>query len=113
MDPGGYFIINGSEKTCLGQEKAADNKIYVFKNKKAAKWSYSAEMRCVPYWKIISPKQIYMMISSKSEYSGFPIYVTIPKLKKQVPLFMSLFLILEVLMVGTFCAMDILVFYIF
>ena len=34
-------------------------------------------------------------------------------IKKQVPVFMSLFLILEVLMVGTFCAMDILVFYIF
>ena len=31
MDPGGYFIINGSEKTCLGQEKAADNKFYTFK----------------------------------------------------------------------------------
>ena len=30
-DPGGYFIINGSEKTCLGQEKAADNKIFCFK----------------------------------------------------------------------------------
>ena len=25
MDPGGYFIINGSEKTCLGQERAAEN----------------------------------------------------------------------------------------
>ena len=47
MDTGGYFIINGSEKTCLGQEKAADNKIYVFKNKKNVKWSHSAEMRCV------------------------------------------------------------------
>ncbi len=34
-------------------------------------------------------------------------------IKSQVPLFMSLFLILEVLMVGTFCALDILVFYIF
>ena len=86
-DPGGYFIINGSEKTCLGQEKAADNKIYVFKNKRLNKWSYTSEMRCVPYWKVISPKQIYMMISSKSEYSGFPIYVTIPKLKKPLPLF--------------------------
>ena len=88
MDPGGYFIINGSEKTCLGQEKAADNKIYVFKNKAANKWSYSAEMRCVPYWKVISPKQIYMMISSKPEQSGYhSMFVTIPKLKKPVPLF--------------------------
>ena len=87
MDPGGYFIINGSEKTCLGQEKAADNKIYVFKNKKNVKWSHSAEMRCVPYWKIISPKQIYLMISSKQEHMGYPIYVMIPKLKKHIPLF--------------------------
>ena len=30
MDPGGYFIINGSEKTCISQERAAENKIYVF-----------------------------------------------------------------------------------
>ena len=34
-------------------------------------------------------------------------------IKKQIPIFMSLFLVLEVLMVGTFCAMDLLVFYIF
>ena len=87
MDPGGYFIINGSEKTCLGQEKAADNKIYVFKNKDSNKWLYSAEMRCVPYWKVISPKQIYMMISSKPDQFGYSIFVNIPKLKKPVPLF--------------------------
>ena len=87
LDPGGYFIINGSEKTCLGQEKAADNKIYVFKSKKNNKWSHTAEMRCVPYWKVISPKQVYMMISSKQEKSGYSIYITIPKLKKPIPLF--------------------------
>lgn len=86
-DPGGYFIINGSEKTCLGQEKAADNKIYVFKNKKGHKWSFTAEMKCVPSWKVISPKQIYLMIPSKQEKSGYPIYVQIPKLKKPIPLF--------------------------
>ena len=30
MDPGGYFIINGSEKTCIGQERAAENRVYCF-----------------------------------------------------------------------------------
>jgi DNA-directed RNA polymerase II subunit RPB2 len=87
MDPGGYFIINGSEKTCLGQEKAADNKIYVFKSKENSKWCFTAEMRCVPYWKVISPKQIYMMISAKPEHFGHTIVVNIPKLKKPIPLF--------------------------
>tara|TARA_Y100000768_G_C23990469_1_gene692162 strand:+ start:820 stop:4338 length:3519 start_codon:yes stop_codon:yes gene_type:complete len=87
MDPGGYFIINGSEKTCLGQEKAADNKMYIFKNKENSKWNYTAEMRCCPYWKVISPKQIYIMTSYKPSDTIFTIYVQLPKLKKTVPLF--------------------------
>ena len=29
-DCGGYFIINGSEKTVLAQERAAENKVYCF-----------------------------------------------------------------------------------
>jgi len=28
FDAGGYFIINGSEKTVLGQERAAENRVY-------------------------------------------------------------------------------------
>ena len=87
MDPGGYFVINGSEKTCLGQEKAADNKIYIFKNKENSKWSFTAEMRCSPYWKVISPKQIYMMTTFKQSDTIFSIYVQLPKLKKPIPLF--------------------------
>ena len=43
-------------------------------------------MRCVPYWKVISPKQIYMMISSKPEQYGYSIFVNIPKLKKILPI---------------------------
>ena len=57
MDPGGYFIINGSEKICLGQEKPADNKIFCFKQKSGHKWLWTAEFRSVPDWKCISPKQ--------------------------------------------------------
>ena len=51
MDPGGYFIINGSEKTCLGQERAAENTIYCFDiNKNNTKWSYLAEIKSAPVW---------------------------------------------------------------
>ena len=39
MDCGGYFIIKGSEKTVLGQERAAENRIYCFDGKNTTKWS--------------------------------------------------------------------------
>jgi DNA-directed RNA polymerase beta subunit len=35
-DPLGYFIIHGSERTILSQEKVADNRIMVFTGKKTA-----------------------------------------------------------------------------
>jgi len=87
MDPGGYFIINGSEKTCLGQEKPADNKIFCYKQKPNNKWLWTSEMRSVPDWKCISPKQIYMMISSKLNAYGNEILVQLPRLKRPIPLF--------------------------
>ena len=88
MDPGGYFIINGSEKTCLGQERAAENQIYCFNiSKNNTKWKWSAEMKCIPDWKFISPKQINIMISSKNNGFGHPLYLQIPRLKNPIPLF--------------------------
>tara|TARA_B100000780_G_scaffold218834_1_gene157954 strand:- start:1024 stop:4587 length:3564 start_codon:yes stop_codon:yes gene_type:complete len=88
MDPGGYFIINGSEKTCLGQERAAENQIYCFNiSKNNTKWTWSAEMKCIPDWKCISPKQINVMVSSKNNGFGNAIYLQIPRLKNPIPLF--------------------------
>ena len=37
MDCGGYFIIKGSEKTVLAQERVAENRIYCFDNKNTSK----------------------------------------------------------------------------
>ena len=86
MDPGGYFIINGSEKTCLGQERAAENIIYCFNiNKNNTKWSHLAEIKSVPDWKCISPKQISIMISLKNNGYGYPIYIQIPRIKQPIP----------------------------
>ena len=88
MDPGGYFIINGSEKTCLGQERAAENQIYCFNiQKNNTKWCWSAEMKSIPDWKCISPKQISLLLSSKSNTFGKCIYLQIPRLKNPIPLF--------------------------
>ena len=88
MDPGGYFIINGSEKTVLGQERAAENQIYCYNvSKTNTKWTWNAEMKCIPDWKCISPKQINIMISSKNNGFGNAIYLQIPRLKNPIPLF--------------------------
>jgi DNA-directed RNA polymerase II subunit RPB2 len=88
MDPGGYFIINGSEKTCLGQERAAENQVYCFNiTKNSTKWSWIAEMKSIPDWKCISPKQINIMISSKNNGFGNSLYLQIPRLKNPIPLF--------------------------
>ena len=86
-DTGGYFIINGSEKTVLGQERAAENRVYCFNiSKNNTKWTYMAEIKSVPDFKCISPKQINMMVSSKNNGFGYGIYMQIPRMKIPVPL---------------------------
>jgi DNA-directed RNA polymerase II subunit RPB2 len=44
-DPGGYFIINGSEKVVIAQEKAAQNRVYVFKKTPEFKYTCVAEIK--------------------------------------------------------------------
>jgi len=88
FDAGGYFIINGSEKTVLGQERAAENKVYCFNvSKNNTKYSWIAEIKSVPDFKCISPKQINMMVSSKNNGFGNPISVQLPRVKQVIPLF--------------------------
>jgi len=87
LDCGGYFIIKGSEKTVLGQERAAENRIYCFDGKNTTKWNWFAEIKSVPDYKCISPKQLDMMIASKNNGFGNGIYVTIPRFKSPIELF--------------------------
>ena len=87
-DTGGYFIINGSEKTVLGQERAAENKVYIYNvSKNNTKYTWSAEIKSVPDFKCISPKQLNIMVSSKNNGMGFPIVVQLHRVKQPIPLF--------------------------
>jgi DNA-directed RNA polymerase II subunit RPB2 len=88
MDAGGYFIIHGSEKTCLAQERAAENQVSCHDVSKGNnKWSWLAEIKSVPDWKCISPKQINMTIASKNNGFGFAIFVQIPRMRQPIPLY--------------------------
>ena len=102
-DAGGYFIINGSEKTVLGQERAAENRVYCFNiSKNDTKYTWKAEVKSVPDFKCISPKQINMMIRSKNSVSksddskgneiktkglSQAICIELPRVKQPIPLF--------------------------
>ena len=88
FDSGGYFIINGSEKTVLGQERSAENRVYCFNiSKNETKYTWKAEIKSVPDFKCISPKQINMMVSSKNNGFGYAICIELPRVKQPIPLF--------------------------
>lgn len=87
-DAGGYFIINGSEKTVLGQERAVENKVVCYNvSKNNNKWLWVAEIKSIPDHKCISPKQINMMVVAKQNGFGHPLVIQIPRMKQPVSLF--------------------------
>jgi DNA-directed RNA polymerase II subunit RPB2 len=86
-DPGGYFIIDGKEKTIVPQEKFADNMLYI-RNVDDDVFSYSAEIRSVSEnaSKPIRTLSVKMKKASK-KYSFENIVVNIPNVRNPVPLF--------------------------
>ena len=99
QDAGGYFIINGSEKIVIAQERAAENITYAYKSK-ATKWEAEAHIKSVPADKCISPKQISIYIAyAKKQVTATPqgvsamsedgrvMHVQLPRLKTTLPLF--------------------------
>ena len=87
-DLGGYFIINGNEKVIVGQEKIAENKVYVFKtNKNNSKYSYVAEIKSASKKGFNSPKNCCVKFSNKDKLNNNFIKVSIPHCKIDIPLF--------------------------
>ena len=59
FDKGGYFIINGSEKVIVSQERRAENRLYVCKNSKSQnKYDITAEINSMISSKIVVPKTV-------------------------------------------------------
>jgi DNA-directed RNA polymerase II subunit RPB2 len=87
-DPFGYFLIHGSERTILCQEKVADNRIMVFSNKKTvSKYSHSVEMKSLHESFTTPPKKLEIRISSKFNGLGYPMTICVPRFREDLPLF--------------------------
>lgn len=84
FDPGGYFIVNGSEKIVLGQERTAENKVYCFPANNTQKHVLQAEIKCSPDTKRISPKQVNIYLTKYNQ--ELSILVNIPRVKKNIPI---------------------------
>jgi DNA-directed RNA polymerase II subunit RPB2 len=60
---------------------------HVFDGKNTTKWTWYAEIKSIPDYKCISPKQIEMMIASKNNGFGHGLYIQIPRIKQPIELF--------------------------
>lgn len=87
-DYGGYFIIDGKEKSIIPQEKFANNMLYIRKYKDDELYSYSAEIRSVSEdtSKPIRTTGI-KIVSPTSLLSNNQIVVSIPNVRIPIPLF--------------------------
>lgn len=89
-DQGGYFIINGSEKVLIGQERMSTNQVYVFSKPPPSPFSYLAEIRSAAEKgsKLASGVQVKMLARSNERgISGQYIRVTLPYIKQDIPIF--------------------------
>lgn len=88
-DQGGYFVINGSEKVLIAQERSAANIVQVFK-KSQSNTPYVAEIRSAieKGSRLISGMQIKLYEKGEGAKGGFgqTIKCTLPYIKTEIPI---------------------------
>jgi DNA-directed RNA polymerase II subunit RPB2 len=90
-DQGGYFVVNGSEKVIISQERQATNHVYVFKTPNGSKYSLTAELRSKLEKSKLVIASLYVKMRSESktiEKEFGAITVSLPKLvDPDIPIF--------------------------
>ncbi|WBW72373.1 RNA polymerase II complex subunit Rpb2 [Schizosaccharomyces osmophilus] len=86
-DQGGYFIINGSEKVIIAQERSAANIVQVFRKAAPSPIALVAEIRSAVERgsRLISSMQIKLM-ARNAENSGQTIRATLPYIRSDIPI---------------------------
>ena len=88
FDKGGYFIVNGSEKVIVSQERIGENKVFVFKNSKSQnKYSHIADIKSIAHDDFYNPKTNQVKLTSKLGAGGKTLKVSVPNVRHDIPLF--------------------------
>lgn len=85
FDQGGYFIINGSEKVLIAQERAASNKVNIFSKKQPAKFRWYAEIRS--QFQNRAASGFFIKMEGRERNRKGLISVQIPYINTDIPLF--------------------------
>ena len=86
-DPLGYFVVHGSERTILCQEKVADNRIMIFQTKKSSsKYLFSVELKSLQESFTTPPKKLEIRLSSKFNGYGYPMVACVPRFREDIPI---------------------------
>jgi DNA-directed RNA polymerase II subunit RPB2 len=89
-DQGGYFIINGSEKVLIAQERSAANIVQVFTRSAPSPYSYMAEIRSAleKGSRLISSLSLKLYHKGDQSRGGFgsTISSTLPYIKSEIPI---------------------------
>ncbi|CAG8440093.1 18809_t:CDS:10, partial [Acaulospora morrowiae] len=87
-DQGGYFIINGSEKVLIAQERLANNMILVFKTPLPSPYAYTAEIKSSAEKGLVIRTFTLKLLAKtwESEDSEQYIHASMPFVKKDIPL---------------------------
>ena len=87
-DYGGYFIIDGKEKTIISQEKFADNMLYIRANNEDNVYTHAADIRTVSEDASKPERTLSVRIVAPTTLlTNKQIVVNIPNVRSPVPLF--------------------------
>lgn len=86
FDQGGYFVINGSEKVMIAQERMSNNHVYVFKKQQPSKYEWVCETRSAAGARPTSTIFLQMYgTGARNAIDGHQIRSTLPYIRTDIP----------------------------
>jgi len=90
FDMGGYFVINGSEKVLIAQERLANNSVFCFQKKPPSKFCWAAEVRSHVEQGARPTSTMYIQMFANSSFKEATgknqIHAVIPYVRQGLPL---------------------------